>query len=167
MFRLIRKLFTKPMPPPPPGSSPQTLWKADFSSLASSRFDGGNDERYGVSVDQGGLLLELKRGSLFAWTDAGPYRYADVSVEAEMDFSGSGPRRSCGLIVRKAEEASFVYILVSSDGEVRMDAVFNGEPRVMVPWIACPWAKSAETIVLNVVARGSSFVVMINGRFAL
>ncbi len=135
--------------------------------MEASRFDYGDDDRYGVSVDNGELVLELRRGSLFAWSDAGPYRYADVSVEAEIDFRGYGPRRSGGLIVRKAEESSFVYILVSSDGEVRMDAVFNGEPRVMVPWIACPWAVGAETVVLNVVARGSSFVVMVNGRFAL
>ncbi|PKL09732.1 MAG: hypothetical protein CVV51_02310 [Spirochaetae bacterium HGW-Spirochaetae-7] len=167
MFRLIRKLFARPSPPPPPGSSPETLWKANFSSIEASRFDAGDDGRYGVSVDRGGLVLELKRGSLFAWSDAGQYRYADVSVEAEIEFHGPRQRSCCGIIVRKAEETSFVYILVSSDGEVRMDAVFNGEPRVMVPWIACPWAVGAETVVLNVVARGSRFVVMVNGRFAL
>ena len=167
MLRFISKIFRKPAPLPPAGSSPEKLWKADFSSAEASGFELPDEERYAARVADGALDLELRKGSLFAWVDAGAYRYGDASIEAAIAFGGAGPRRSAGLIVRKADDSSFVYALVSSDGEVRLDVVFNGEPRALVPWIACPWAAGSDGVVLSVVCRGPRFIVMVNGRFAL
>ncbi len=50
---------------------------------------------------------------------------------------------------------------------MRLDAVFNGDPRTIVPWIACPWANGAATMVLSIVSRGPRIVALVNGRFAL
>jgi len=105
--------------------------------------------------------------NLFAWTDAGEYRYSDVSIEAEFEFDPAGPKCAAGFMFRKAEESSFIYALVSSDGNVRLDSVFNGDPRTLVPWIACPWAAGTGRIVFDLVARGSRFLVLVNGRLAL
>ncbi len=113
------------------------------------------------------MVLDLHRDNLFAWADAGDFRYTDVSIEAEIVFGVTGPRRAAGLLFRKLDDSSFVYVLVSSDGEVRLDVVFNGDPRTIVPWIACPWASGAETVVLSIVSRGPRIVVLVNGRFAL
>lgn len=112
-------------------------------------------------------MLDLHTDNLFAWADAGDFRYTDVSVEAEIRFDEAGSRRAAGLLFRKLDDSSFVYVLVSSDGEVRLDVVFNGDPRTIVPWIACPWASGAENMVLNIVSRGPRIVVVVNGRFAL
>ncbi len=167
MFRFFRRLFKKPSPPNAPGSSPEELWKADFSSLAASCFHEPDDGRYAVAVQDGELSLALGTGQLFAWTDAGEYRYADVSIEAEFEFEPYGPKCAAGFIIRKAEENSFMYALVSSDGNVRLDAVFNGDPRTLVPWIACPWAAGTGRIALDFVARGSRYLMLVNGRLAL
>ncbi|PKL23594.1 MAG: hypothetical protein CVV47_13880 [Spirochaetae bacterium HGW-Spirochaetae-3] len=167
MLRFISKLFRKHAPPLPPGSSPEKLWKADFSSAEASGFELPDEDRYTARIVDGGLSLELHKGNLFAWADAGDYRYGDASIEAAISFGAAGPKRSAGLILRKADDSSFVYVLVSSDGEVRLDAVFNGEPRAIVPWTACPWAAGSDGVVLSVVSRGPRFIVMVDGRFAL
>ena len=167
MLRFIGRFFKKPAPPPLPGSSPEELWRADFTSPELSRFQAVDEERYSVHLDSGALVLDLHRDNLFAWADAGDFRYTDVSIEAEISFGEAGSRRSAGLLFRKLDDSSFMYVLVSSDGEVRLDVVFNGDPRTIVPWIACPWASGAETMVLSVVSRGPRIVVLVNGRFAL
>ncbi|MBN2873706.1 MAG: tetratricopeptide repeat protein, partial [Spirochaetales bacterium] len=182
MFRFLRTLFTKPAPPPAPGSSPEHRYCPDFSSLEASGFEAVDESRYHTRVEDGAFVLELKKPSLFAWADDGTFRYADVSIEAEIDFSDddqeqaspqqasplrASPLRAAGLLLRKAAESSFVYALISSEADVRLDMVFNGEPRTLIPWTACPWARGASRFVLSVVARGSHFVVMVNGRFAL
>lgn len=165
MFRFMRR-FKKPLPPPEPGSSPEALWQADFSSIEASRFEHIDEERYATRTLDGALILELRKASLFAWADAGDYRYTDASIEAEIDFGHPGSRCAAGILLLKADDSSFIYVLVSSDGAVRMDLVFNGEPRVIVPWIDCPWVAGAESMVLSVVSRGPRIVVMLNGRFA-
>ncbi|HPE89909.1 MAG TPA: tetratricopeptide repeat protein [Spirochaetia bacterium] len=166
MFRFIGRLFRKAPPPPPPGSSPEECWRSDFGS-SPGRFVEADEERYALRLADGSLRLELRRGSLFAWADCGDYRYGDASIEAELRFGGPGPKRSAGLLLRKIDDASFLYALVSSDGEARLDLVFNGDPRPLVPWVACPWAAGAEDMVLSVVLRGTRIVVLVNGRFAL
>lgn len=167
MLRFIGQFFKKPAQPPLPGSSPEELWRADFSTAARSRFRPSDEDRYSVRLEDGALVLDLHKDNLFAWTDAGDFRYTDVSVEAEIRFGDAGSRRAAGLLFRKLDDASFAYVLVSSDGEVRLDVVFNGDPRTIVPWIACPWATGAETMVLSIVTRGPRIVALVNGRFAL
>lgn len=167
MFRFLGGLFRGRHARPEPGSSPQERWIADFSSIEASRFEPVDEERYAASVDSGALVLSLRKDNLFAWTDAGTYRYADAAITARFDMGKSEAKRSAGLIIRKADDSSFVYILVSSGAEIRLDVVFNGEPRTIVPWISCPWAEGSAEFVLDVVARGTRFTAMLNGKFAL
>lgn len=167
MFRFLGGLFRGRHARPEPGSSPQERWLADFSSIEASRFEPVDEERYAARVDSGALVLELRKDNLFAWTEAGTYRYSDAAITARFDPGTSDARRSAGLIIRKADDNSFVYILVSSSAEIRLDVVFNGEPRSIVPWISCPWAEGSSEFVLDVVARGTRFTAMLNGKFAL
>lgn len=167
MLRILRGLFAKPAPQPEPGSSPEELWRADFSSPERCRFAPVDEARYSARLADAALKLDLHRGSLFAWVDAGDLRYSDVSVEAEIRFDQTGPRSSAGLLFRKQDDSSFLYVLVSSDGDVRLDLVFNGDPRPIVPWTACPWAGGTDSLLLSLVVRGPRIVVLVNGRFAL
>jgi tetratricopeptide (TPR) repeat protein len=64
-----------------------------------------------------------------------------------------------------ADAGSFVCILASDQG-LRMDVFFNGEPRTIVPWTPCPWISMQDGILLSVVARGSRYLVLADGRFA-
>lgn len=167
MLRFLGGIFRGRAARPEPGSSPQERWLADFSSIEASRFEPIDEERYSATTVSGSLVLTLRKDNLFAWTDAGTYRYSDVSIAARLDLGVSGAKRSAGLIVRKADDNSFVYVLVSSDAEIRLDVVFNGEPRTIVPWVACPWAAGSTEFLLEVVARGTRFTAMLNGKLAL
>ncbi len=163
MLRFMRGLFSKNPPPPPMGSLAQELWHARFSRKNACGFSLEGDARYGVELSENALQLCLKRPQLFAWTELRRYRYADASIDAELEFPSPG---AAGLILRMADDSSFVYLLASSSGALRMDAVFNGEPRPIVPWIPCPWLEGAPSIVLTVVMRGGRYIVLANGRWA-
>ncbi|HAE21185.1 MAG TPA: hypothetical protein DCG47_02525 [Spirochaetaceae bacterium] len=163
MIRLMRSLFKKTPPPLPLGSLAQELWHTRFNRKNACGFSLEGDARYSVELGESSLALLLNRARLFAWTELRRYRYADASIDAELEFSSPG---AAGLILRMADDNSFVYILASSSGALRMDAVFNGEPRPIVPWIRCPWLEGASSIVLTVVMRGGRYIVLANGRWA-
>jgi tetratricopeptide (TPR) repeat protein len=61
---------------------------------------------------------------------------------------------------------SFVCILASKQG-LRMDSFFNGEARTIVPWTSCPWISMEDGALLSIVARGSHYIVLADGRFAI
>jgi tetratricopeptide (TPR) repeat protein len=159
----MRGLFRKKTPPLPMGSLAQELWHARFGRKNACGFSLDGDERYGVELGESALQLCLKRPRLFAWTELRRYRYADASIEAELELVSPG---AAGLILRMADDSSFVYLLASSSGALRMDAVFNGEPRPIVPWLPCPWLEGAPSIVLTAVMRGGRYIVLANGRWA-
>jgi tetratricopeptide (TPR) repeat protein len=163
MIGIVRALFKKKPPPPPPGSVAQELWHTRFSRKNACGFSLEGDARYSVETGESSLRLCLKRKQLFAWTELKRYRYADASIEAELELASPG---AAGLILRMADDNSFVYLLASSGGALRMDAVFNGEPRPIVPWLRCPWLEAASSIVLTVVMRGGRYIVLANGRWA-
>jgi len=169
MLSFIAKFF-KAEPAAEP--TPDGRWEAVGPSSEPEGFKASDDERYAVGVGTGRVELELRKGDLFAWSDAPIPAVADASIEATLRLDGAQGRRSAGLLFRKVDDSSFLYALVSSDGAVRLDAVVNGEPRVIVPWIACPWveealAKGAEGAVLGIITRGKAILVIVNGRLAL
>ena len=166
MLRFLSRLFSKPYPTPPPGSVPEELWIADLSSRESSRFLAEADERYQTTFFDGAIRLDLFRPGLFAWTEAQPYRYGDISLEARIQLEPGKPTDSAGFILRMTDGGSFVCILASSRG-VRMDAFFNGEARTIVPWTPCPWVSMEEGALLSIVARGPHYIVLVDGRFAI
>jgi tetratricopeptide (TPR) repeat protein len=163
MISLVRALFKKKPPPLPQGSVAQELWQTRFGRKQACGFSLEGDARYSVELGESSLTLRLKRKQLFAWTELKRYRYADASIEAELELASPG---AAGLILRMADDDSFVYLLASSSGALRMDAVFNGEPRPIVPWIRCPWLEAAPSILLTVVMRGGRYIVLANGRWA-
>ena len=166
MLRFLHRLFAKPLPPPPPGSIPEEHWVADLSSQETSRFLAEADQRYQTSFCDGSIRLELFRPGLFAWTSAQPYRYGDLSLEAQIQLQPGNAADSAGFILRMTDSGSFICILASDQG-LRMDSFFNGEARTIVPWTPCPWISMEEGALLSIVARGSHYLVLVDGRFAI
>jgi tetratricopeptide (TPR) repeat protein len=138
---------------------------ADLSSQEASPFSYEADERYRTFFADRTVRLELFRPELFAWSEVQPYRYRDFSVDARIQLPPANPAASAGFILRMADAGSFVCILASDQG-LRMDVFFNGEARTIVPWTPCPWISMAEGILLSVVARGSRYLALADGRFA-
>ena len=165
LLQFLRRLFTKPVAPPPPGSIPERYWEADLSSQDSSCFIPELDERYRTQLSGNTLNLELLRPGIFAWTEAQPYRYRDFSLVGRIQLPSGSPADSAGFILRMADAGSFVCVLASARG-LRMDVFFNGDPRTIVPWTPCPWISLDDGVVLSIVARDSRYLVFADSRFA-
>ncbi len=142
---------------------PEVLWTVDFSSAEPNGFVLLDEPRYESGIDGTGLFIRTKKSQLFAWSESALYRYADASIDAELAMPAKG---AAGLLVRMASDDSFVTILINAAGFVRMDAVFNGEPRTVIPWLRCPWLEGARSALMHVVMRGSRYVLFVNGRWA-
>lgn len=157
--------------------------EANFSSMEKSGFSPSNDERYEVNIDNNSLVLDLKKANLFAWTDAKIMPVQDVIIEAFINYDSimtgqsakpllGFPKHSAGFLFKKLSEQSFLYCMVSSHGELRLDAVINGEPRPILPWIPCSWLKKsleegAKGLLLSIILRGKAVLIVINGQLAL
>lgn len=163
MIRLLRSLFEKPAPPPPPGSLAEFHWEPDLADAGSAGFQLGGDGRYEARSSGDGLALELHRPSLFAWSQSEAYTFADAVVCARFSLPETG---AAGLVLRMASDLSFYCLSISREGAARMDLLFNGEPRALVPWVPCPWLAGKREIVLDLVMRGSRFIALANGRWA-
>lgn len=163
MIRLIRSFFEKPAPPPPRGSLAEFHWEPDLSDAVSAGFQLGGDGRYEARSSGDGLVLELHKPSLFAWSHSEAYKFADAVVCARFSLPEAG---AAGLVLRMASDESFYYLSISGEGAARLDLLFNGEPRTLVPWVACPWLVGEREIVLDLVMRGSRFIALANGRWA-
>lgn len=130
--------------------------------MAASRFSSEADDRYQAFVRHGALCLELHRPGQFAWTEARMYRYRDFVLDAIVDRQAGG----AGFVLRLVDQGSFVSILIGDTG-IRMDVFLNGEPRTLVPPIACPWLEGRSRLAISIVARGNHYFVLLDGRIAL
>ncbi|GAB1432974.1 hypothetical protein MASR2M29_15990 [Spirochaetota bacterium] len=165
---------------------PDSRVDADFGSLENSGFCQSEDERYSLRAENNSLILDLKKENLFAWSDARIPLLGDIIVEALICFAcgtknhdhGKNsrlpflPKYSAGFLFKKVSDRSFLYCMVSSHGELRLDAVSNGEPRPILPWTDCPWLKKSfqdgsDSLLMGIILRGKSILVTINGKLAI
>ncbi len=176
MFTFLKKLFGKSLLAlPEKKTNPPEPWRADFRGPETGKFLPVQDLRYTASYLDGYLELRLLAPNLFAWTEAPDLPCADFSLDADIFFQNpvktaqgtQGTACSAGFIFRMSDQSSFMYILVSDSGFVRLDSVFNGEPHPVVAWTECPWLDGRQDINLTLVVRGSRCTLLANGRFAL
>lgn len=196
MFSFLKRLFAKKPGNQPPIEA-ETSLAIDFAQTAPAWFSLGGDERYASSLRQSSLLLELFKKNLFAWSEATAIVAGDFYMEASFRFGptttqslsppgdqvavtasalpanplpASAPVRnnaSAGFIFRMSADDTFMYLLVGSNGALRLEMVFNGEPATVCAWTECPWLDAALPINLQLIARGGYFLCLANGRFAL
>ncbi|MBN1241671.1 MAG: tetratricopeptide repeat protein [Spirochaetales bacterium] len=138
------------------------LWIAPLGDPESAGFRLSTDGRYAVRPSDGGIELELRKGSLFAWAEAPGRVAADFACKARFRFLEAPGHAAAGLIFRASGERDFVHILVSNRGYARMDAIFNGDPRTIVPWTELP-SGPGSTFELMVTARGAIWTAFVDG----
>ncbi|MCX7024964.1 MAG: tetratricopeptide repeat protein [Spirochaetes bacterium] len=165
MFKFLRNLFAKKPVEVDPDEIVREGWIAELSVPELVRFETIDEERYSASCGRGGFALEIRKPDLFAWAEIPLRRYDDFVLEAEILFDPANGRSAAGFIFRKTGERDFAYVLVSSAGYVRIDAVFNGKPHPVVAWTECPEPPGAA-VGLTIIARGSRYVVLVNDRWA-
>jgi tetratricopeptide (TPR) repeat protein len=158
----------------------EELWLADLGGAATGRFleadEGSHASRYATSIGSDGpaLELELRKGDLFAWTEAPLYRHSDFVLEGEFAIPAGQAHSACGFLFRYQDEGDFYSVLVSNKGYFRLDLVFNGHPRTMVAWTevprreerAPPGPGEPEEFSLRLIARGGHFTLVIDDQWA-
>ncbi|HUW40849.1 MAG TPA: tetratricopeptide repeat protein [Rectinemataceae bacterium] len=202
MLQILRRLFHREATPEP-GSLVEELWAVELSAAGGARVGGarvggaksgaGSGNRflevaeayYSAHFGEAGLELELKRKSLFAWTEAPLYRQADFVLEGGFAIRPGSPYSACGFLFRYQDEDNFYSALVSTKGLFRLDVVFNGSPRPLVAWTELPRTGLASatqgaadgaaaaggaaapeaalrSFALRVIARGSHFSILVD-----
>ena len=169
MLQILRRLLHREAAPEP-GSLVEELWAVELSAASGAKVGGarvggarlggsnggaGSGSRFlevseadhAARLGEAGLELELKRSSLFAWTEAPLYRQADFVLEGSFEIPPDSPYSACGFLFRYQDEDNFYSALVSTKGLLRFDVVFNGSPRPLVAWTELPQTGVASAAV--------------------
>jgi tetratricopeptide (TPR) repeat protein len=135
-----------------------------FRWLEARPFPSTRAAHYSAQYDRGTYALTLQRDSYFAWeTMTSEQRFADVSLEAEIEVDPSNGHSAAGLLVRHVDDENFYSFLVSSRGNFRVDLLFNNHPIHLVEWTALPSPDTedrrngAQHPTIGIVAHGSRF----------
>lgn len=143
-------------PRPAAGGRVEEQWKTRFGWLQRSRLAEENTPAYATRRKGGRFTLELKRRNLFAWSVSNQYRYRDFVLQTRLQPDPGNGYSAVGFVFRYVNEENFYYVLASSRGAFRLDAVANGHPRSLIEWTECPFLKAGE-LELRVIARGDHF----------
>ena len=137
-------------------------WIADFRRPKKRRFTEEAGEGYRTFFADGRFHLEITRKNLFAWTDNPYYQYHNFVIEGEASFSGNTAYASLGFSFRRLDDRNYYYFLISNRNHFRFDLVFNGNPRILIPWT--PFSREEEGIPLRfrLLAHGSHFSFFID-----
>jgi tetratricopeptide (TPR) repeat protein len=154
MANLLRRLFTRKHYRDP-ATVIEELWKPTFRSEHKARFQAENSHSVKADVAHGVLELTLKKKNVFGWAENPWYRYRDFALEAHIAPDPANGHSSAGVLIRRADERNYYYFLISGDGHYRFDVVFNGNPRTLIGWTACP--APADEMAIRVIARGAYF----------
>jgi tetratricopeptide (TPR) repeat protein len=140
-----------------------------FRWLEARPFPSTRAEHYAAQYDRGSYALTLRRDSYFAWeTMSTDQRFADVSVEAEIEVDPSNGHSAAGLLFRHVDDENFYSFLVSTRGNFRIDLLFNNHPLHLVEWTALPASdpedrrNGAQHPVIGIVAHGSRFSFLVD-----
>lgn len=170
---LVRRLFRK-KPNPDSGALVEELWLASLEGEEGGGFIEADRGDYASAYRDKGLDLELRRGRLFAWTEAPSRSLADFALEGEFSLPGGpeAPYSACGVLFRGANDSNFYSLQVSNRGFLRLDAVFNGSPRPLIAWTECPSLAEGgaqepgpRTFALRLIARGPHLLVFVDGHW--
>lgn len=143
------------------------------NAFMRSSFQSEDCETHHSYCDREGLHLDLRKGSCLAWSELEDWRLADMELAAEIETHNEGRYTACGLIFRKNEDDNYYIFLVSSKNWWRLDVVFNGKPRTLIPWTEVPaipeeldHERPAGSISLRVIAIDTRIALVINNTWA-
>lgn len=143
------------------------------NGFVRSSFQNEDCETHHTYCDREGLHLDLRRGSCLAWSELEEWRLADMEIAAELTINSDGRYTAGGLIFRKNEDDNYYIFLVSSKNWWRLDVVFNGKPRTLIPWTEVPEVpeeldheRPAGTLSLRVIAIDTRIALIINNTWA-
>ncbi len=112
-------------------------------------------------------------------TEESPAMLPTVAPVQEPDSATRAGSSAAGFLFRYLTDSTFYSVLVSDRGMVRMDVVVNGTPIAILGWTetrrgnpdldvgaldadAAPYLKSDRVFSLRIIARGTSFTIIVN-----
>ncbi|OHD10953.1 MAG: hypothetical protein A2Z96_06180 [Spirochaetes bacterium GWB1_48_6] len=142
----------------------EEVWESHFGLFSDRRFPLESDDSYSLTPSDRGLSLKLHRDHLFAWVTDPLYQYTDFILEATLFMDPAQGYGSGGFIFRQADDINYYLLLVSTQGQFRLDVVFNGHPKTLIPWtsLSSPWQGEGQITLL---ARGDQFTLFFQGEW--
>jgi len=175
-----------------PARTTEEKWIADFSNPDKSYFDIKTESAYDAYLSQtapeksyagklsrhqkeknGALVLGLKKANCIAWVDAPERLFLDQVIEARLSLDSMGGYAATGIMFRIVDEGTYYLALISSKGYFRLDLVRNSTPLPLIGWTEIPDLKARENgwecdvsgVTLTIIAYGSRFVFLVDGRW--
>lgn len=137
------------------------LWEYKFRQKGKNRFELEDTESLKVDIRDKSLWLTTKKQNIFVWSLNNFYRYKDFVLDAVLSIDQDNGHSAAGILFRYADDRNYYYLMVSEDGYFRLDVVFNGTPRILIPWTSCK-LESPQEIRIRIIVHGFSLVLFMN-----
>ncbi|MEA1910050.1 MAG: tetratricopeptide repeat protein [Spirochaetota bacterium] len=137
------------------------LWEFDFCSGGENRFELEDSETLCAEIKEESLVLTAKKSDLFIWSLNNFYRYNNFILDAEISIEKNNGHSAAGFLFRYADENNYYYLMISENGFFRLDVVFNGSPRILIPWTSCK-IKSLQDIKVKIIVHGLTVTLFID-----
>jgi tetratricopeptide (TPR) repeat protein len=112
-------------------------WTANLSRLEKLPFDIKPENSHDAKLENGALVLGLKKTNCAAWVEAPKRLFRNQIIEARFRLDSSEGHAAAGLVFRAMD--GFAYLaLVSSRGRFRLDALKHGSPKPLIGWTVLP-----------------------------
>ncbi len=143
------------------GSILEELWTCSFKDIRKNRFELENTESMKSEIRSDKLCLTAKKQNLFVWSLNEEYRYKNFVLDAVCSIDKDNGHSAAGVLFRYANESNYYYFLISENGYFRLDVIFNGSPRILIPWTLCK-LDTADKIGIRLIVRGESITLYLN-----
>ncbi|WP_028972730.1 tetratricopeptide repeat protein [Spirochaeta cellobiosiphila] len=137
----------------------EDLWISDLKRQGRSGFSLIRDNKYEVRQQRNSINMTLKE-HVFAWSEIPDKYYNDCVISCRIKLDSN--YNAGGILFRQVNEDNFYYFLVSSKGYFRFDALFNGGPITILPWMLGDF-NPEDPISLKIIIHGNNFIFLING----
>jgi len=138
------------------------LWVCTFKDRSKNRFELEETENMVSEIKDDTFVLTAKKQNLFIWSLNNEYRYKDFVLDAAYSIDEENGHSAAGILFRYANESNYYYFMISENGYFRMDVVFNGTPRILIPWTSCV-LESSEKIGIRLIVHGETISIFLNG----
>ena len=174
MLKTIKRsldAFSNKIRRPPAGMS-EEKWTADFTKPDKSRFDIKPEISRNAYLEEGSLVLNLKKNSSATRIETSGNSYADQIINVRFRFNGSasGSSSCCsnccsaGIMFRVTDKGNYCFAHISAEGNFRFDSVNNGvsTPLINLKEATNPKGKKED---LKIIARDDNIIFILNGKW--
>ena len=150
---------------------PELYWEIPLSEDIVI-FPSSDSNDYSIECRDFSLDLVVKKANKFVWQEIPSKIFGNFVLDADIELplkprvSDAPADFAAGFVFRLSNNSTFMFLGLSNQGNIRLDALINGEPRALTGWVSCPWL-TERLCNLMLIARDDHYTVYANGKFAL